>query len=225
MTAVAADVEARARQSLGRAHRAIHATVAALLRARGARGVLADVGCGTGDLAREMGGSFESIVGIDAVRYDGLPPDVTFVRADLDAERLPLDDASVDVAVAVEVIEHLENPRAFVRELARITKPGGWVALTTPNQLSALSLLTLIVKGRFSAFQERDYPAHRTALLEIDLRRIAAECGLGEVAVAYSRRGRLPLTRFHYPAAIAAAAPRWFSDNLAMIGRRCASRS
>ena len=87
---------------------------------------------------------------------------MTFLRADLDGARLPLDDESVDVAAAVEVIEHLENPRAFVRELARITRPGGWVVVTTPNQLSALSLLTLLVKGRFSAFQERDYPAHRT---------------------------------------------------------------
>jgi hypothetical protein len=85
--------------------------------------------------------------------------------------------------------------------------------------------LTLIGKGRFSAFQERDYPAHRTALLEIDLRRIAAECGLDAVDVAYSRRGRLPLTPWHYPAPLAALAPRWLSDNLAVIGRRCESRS
>jgi hypothetical protein len=123
------------------------------------------------------------------------------------------------------VIEHLENPRAFMRELARITRPGGWIAVTTPNQLSALSLLTLIAKGRFSAFQERDYPAHRTALLEIDLRRIAGECGLEQVEVAYSCHGRLPLSSWHYPEAFAAAAPRWMSDNLALIGRRCASRS
>jgi ubiquinone/menaquinone biosynthesis C-methylase UbiE len=183
MTAIAADVEARARQSLGRAQPAIHAMVARLLEQRGASGVLADIGCGTGDLAREVRGRFTSIVGVDAVRYDGVPPDVTFVRADLDRERLPLEDASVDAAAAVEVIEHLENPRAFMRELTRITRPGGWIAVTTPNQLSALSLATLIVKGRFSAFQERDYPAHRTALLEIDLHRIAAECGLEAIAI------------------------------------------
>ena len=225
MTVIAADVEARARRSLGRGHEAIHALVARLLTARGATGVLADVGCGTGDLARAVRGRFAAVHGVDAVRYDGLPAEVTFVRADLDGERLPLEDASADAAAAVEVIEHLENPRAFVRELARITRPGGWIVITTPNQLSALSLLTLIVKGRFSAFQERDYPAHRTALLEIDLRRIAAECGLEDVAIAYSRRGRLPLSPLHYPAPLAALAPRWCSDNLALIGRRCGSRS
>jgi 2-polyprenyl-3-methyl-5-hydroxy-6-metoxy-1,4-benzoquinol methylase len=225
VSVIAADVEVRARQSLGRASPAIHATVARLLNTRGGSGVLADIGCGTGDLARELRGSFTTIVGVDAVRYDGLPADVTFVRADLDDGRVPLDDASVDAAAAVEVIEHLENPRAFMRELTRITKPGGWITVTTPNQLSALSLLALIVKGRFSAFQDRDYPAHRTALLEVDLRRIAAECGLEDVHVEYTRRGRVPLTAWHYPSPIAAIAPRWCSDNLALIGRRCASRS
>lgn len=225
MIAIPAEVEARARQSLGRGHHAIHAMVVQLLQARGAGGVLADVGCGSGDLGRQLQGRFATVIGIDAVRYDGLPSSVTFVRADLDAAPLPLEDASVDVAAAVEVIEHLENPRAFMRELARITRPGGWIVVTTPNQLSALSLLTLVLKGRFSAFQERDYPAHRTALLEIDLRRIAGECGLDAVEVAYSRRGRLPLTPWHYPAPLAATAPRWMSDNLAVIGRRCVSRS
>lgn len=225
MTGVTSAVEARARQSLGQGSQAIHATVARLLNACGATGVLADVGCGTGGLVREVRGRFAAVVGIDAVRYDGLPADVTFVRADLDTGRLPLDDASADVTAAVEVIEHLENPRAFVRELTRITRPGGWIVITTPNQLSALSLLTLIVKGRFSAFQERDYPAHRTALLEIDLRRIAAECGLADVHVEYTRRGRVPLTPWHYPAPVAALAPRRLSDNLAMMGRRCGSPS
>jgi 2-polyprenyl-3-methyl-5-hydroxy-6-metoxy-1,4-benzoquinol methylase len=225
VTAIAAEVEVRARQSLGRGDRVIHAMVARMLAARGAGGVLADIGCGTGDLAREVRGRFTSIVGVDAVRYDGLPPDVTFLRADLDTQRLPLDDGHADVTAAVEVIEHLENPRAFVRELTRITKPGGWIAITTPNQLSALSLLTLVVKGRFSAFQERDYPAHRTALLEIDLRRIAAECGLEQVDVEYSLQGRVPFSPWHYPAALSALAPRRLSDNLALIGRRCGSPS
>lgn len=218
-------VESRARQTLGRAHPAIHHLVADLLAARGAGGVLADVGCGTGDLWRATRGRFQRGVGVDAIRYDGLPDDLPFVAADLDGGRLPLDDAAVDVAAAIEVIEHLENPRGFMRELARITRPGGWVVVTTPNQLSALSLLTLILKGSFSAFQDRDYPAHRTALLEIDLRRIAAESRLDAVEIAYSRWGRLPLTGWHYPEAIARLWPRRLSDNVALIARRCASPS
>ena len=215
-----ADVEQRARLSLGRSHQHIYRTVADVLAARDARGRLADVGCGNGDLWQVLRARFTSCVGLDAVRYDGLPSDVEFHGADLDAPRLPLPDASVDTAAAVEVIEHLENPRAFVRELARIVRPGGWVVISTPNQLSALSLLTLIVKGRFSAFQDQAYPAHRTALLEIDLRRIMTECGLRDLAVTYTRFGRLPLSAWHYPDAVAALAPRRLSDNVVIAGRR-----
>jgi SAM-dependent methyltransferase len=214
------DVAQRARLSLGRSHQRIYRTVADLLAARGAGGVLADVGCGSGDLWQALRGPFRSCIGVDAVRYEGLPADVIFHSADLDASRLPLPDASVDTAAAVEVIEHLENPRAFVRELARIVRPGGWVVVTTPNQLSALSLLTLVLKGRFSAFQDHAYPAHRTALLEIDLRRIMMESGLRELAVTYTRLGRLPLSRWHYPDAFARLAPRRLSDNIVIAGRR-----
>lgn len=215
-----ADVEQRARLSLGRSHQRIYRTVANVLAARDAGGLLADVGCGSGDLWQALRGRFRSCIGVDAVRYDGLPPDVEFHPADLDAARLPLPDASVDTAAAVEVIEHLENPRAFVRELARIVRPGGWVVVTTPNQLSALSLLTLALKSRFSAFQDDAYPAHRTALLEIDLRRIMTECGLRDLAVTYTRLGRLPLGAWHYPDAVARLAPRRLSDNIVIAGRR-----
>jgi 2-polyprenyl-3-methyl-5-hydroxy-6-metoxy-1,4-benzoquinol methylase len=219
-TGPAGDVEQRARRSLGRSHPRIYLTVAAVLAERGVTGTLADIGCGSGELWQVLRGPFRSCVGVDAVRYDGLPADVDFRPADLDSARLPLSDASVDAAAAVEVIEHLENPRAFVRDLARIVRPGGWVVVTTPNQLSALSLLTLAVKGRFSAFQDDAYPAHRTALLEIDLRRIMTECGLRDLAVIYTRLGRLPLTAAHYPDAIASLAPRWLSDNVVVVGRR-----
>jgi SAM-dependent methyltransferase len=218
--AVATGVEARARLSLGRGHRAIHATVSTVLASRGAHGILADVGCGTGDLCRATHDRFSHCVGIDAVRYDGLPADVEFRAADFDSGSLPLDDAAADATAAVEVIEHLENPRAFCRELVRVTKPGGWVVVTTPNQVSMLSLLTLLLKGRFSAFQDNAYPAHRTALLPIDLVRIGRECGLRDIALVYTGWGRLPLTARHYPAALASLWPAGLSDNVVMVGRR-----
>jgi 2-polyprenyl-3-methyl-5-hydroxy-6-metoxy-1,4-benzoquinol methylase len=216
----AAALELRARQSLGSSEPVIYRTVAGVLRARRASGVLADVGCGSGRLWRELEPMFSRCVCIDAVRYAGLPDAVEFVQADLDVVPLPLPDASADVVTAVETIEHLENPRAFCRELSRIVRPGGWIVVTTPNQLSVLSLLTLIGKQRFSAFQDAAYPAHRTALLEIDLRRIAAECGLADVEVSYTASGRVPLAAAHYPAPLSRMFPRALSDNVVLIGRR-----
>jgi 2-polyprenyl-3-methyl-5-hydroxy-6-metoxy-1,4-benzoquinol methylase len=220
MDAIAVDLEVRARQSLGSSEPAIYRAVHSALRERRAGGVLADIGCGAGQFWREVQPIFSRCLGVDAVRYAALPADVQFVSADLDRAPLPLPDACADVATALETIEHLENPRAFCRELCRIVRPGGWIVITTPNQLSILSLLTLILKQRFSAFQDDAYPAHRTALLEIDLRRIASECSLTEVDVRYSESGRVPLTGLHYPRFVSRALPRACSDNVVLMGRR-----
>ena len=91
---------------------------------------------------------------------------------------------------------------------------------TTPNQLSVLSKLGLLIKNEFPAFGGCNYPAHLTALLEIDLRRMAAECGWAEVAIRYSCVGRVPGTRWHWLQALPRVWPRNFSDNVLVIGRK-----
>ncbi|GAP38950.1 class I SAM-dependent methyltransferase [Piscinibacter sakaiensis] len=45
-----------------------------------------------------------------------------------------LEDQAADIVFAGEVIEHIEDSEAFVSELCRITKPGGLIILTTPNE-------------------------------------------------------------------------------------------
>lgn len=214
-------VEERARLSLGSSGEAIYRMVADAVAERvAAGGTLVDVGCGSGKLWPFLRARFGRYVGVDAVRYDGFPADGEFVAADLDAGAVPLPDASADAVVAVETIEHLENPRAFVRTLARLAKPGGWVFITTPNQLSLLSRATLLARGEHNAFRDASYPAHITALLEVDLRRIAAECGLQEVFVRYSGSGRLVLTGAHYPRWVSRLWPRGLSDNVLLAGRK-----
>jgi len=215
------EVEARARQSLGASEAAIYSMVAKALRERhSGGGVLVDVGCGTGRLWPYLRDRFARYVGVDAVRYEEFPAEAEFHRVDLDGCHSSLPDACADVVASVETIEHLENPRAVMRELTRLAKPGGWIIVTTPNQLSLLSLLTLVVKRRFNAFQDVHYPAHITALLEVDLHRIAAECGLRDVCVEYSLQGRLVWTPWHYPKFLARLFPRALSDNLLLIGRK-----
>lgn len=218
---VAHEVEARARQSQGASDAAIYRMVAQALQEREKDGgVLVDVGCGSGQLWAHVRQGYARYVGVDAARYDGFPNDAEFHAVDLDKTATPLPDGCADVVASVETIEHLENPRAFMRELVRLAKPGGIIVVTTPNQLSLLSLLTLVIKKRFSAFQDVHYPAHLTALLEVDLRRIAAEAGLREVQIEYSLQGRLVLTPWHYPRFLARIFPRALSDNLLLVGKK-----
>jgi len=44
--------------------------------------------------------------------------------------RLPLEDCSVDAAFANMVLHHAEDPEAMLREMARVVRPGGTVAIT-----------------------------------------------------------------------------------------------
>ena len=214
------DMAHRASLSDGLSHVAIHAAVIRALDRElpGARVV--DIGCGRCSFRAALGERAGRYVGVDGVAYPGRPPNAdSLVLADLD-KGIPLRDGCGDVVVSIETIEHLENPRAFVRELARIVRPGGTVVVTTPNQLSALSMLTLVMRQRFDAFRDVHYPAHRTALLPVDLQRIAAEAGLVEASIHYSCAGRMPFTSRHYPRVLAGLAPRFFSDSVLLRARR-----
>lgn len=216
----------RAMVSGGRSSEPIHELVkSGLAVAALKRGVCVDVGCGTGDLARRLASSFDRYVGADVVRHAGFPPDVPFVEVDLDRGRVALDDGVADVVLCVETIEHVENPRALVRELTRLVRPGGFVLVTTPNQLSLHSKLGIVLRNEFPHFQEAQglYPAHITALLEIDLRRMLQEVALREIEVLYSGSGRIPFTARHWPNVLSrrrGPLARTFSDNVLVRGRK-----
>lgn len=210
----------RARLSLGSSSDVIYRMVRRAIDGLGvARGDFLDVGCGAGRLWPFVRDRFDAYTGVDVVSYDGFPAEGRFVRADLDAGSVPLPDASFDLVASVETIEHLDGPRRFVGELARLVRPGGALVVTTPNQLSLQSLLSLLVRGYFAAFAEAPglYPAHLTALVETDLSRMARESGLVEPAIRYSNHGRIPLTPWHYPRPLGG---RRFSDNLLLAARR-----
>lgn len=212
----------RAEQSFGISNIAIYEMVRRVLSQHcSSSGVLLDVGCGTGNLKPFVSRWCDRYIGIDAVRYSDFPANTEFVLQNLDRPLTSFSDNVADVVISVETIEHLENPRAFYRELVRLAKPNGYVIVTTPNQLSLLSKLTLLLKHQFNAFQEAPglYPSHITALLEIDLRRIAREAGLSDIKIVYSDRGRIPFTNRNYPAVFKGNR---FSDNLLCIGRKTA---
>lgn len=69
----------------------------------------------------------------ERLRRQGNTIPTRFITAD--AKRLAgVEDASLDLLVAKEVIEHLTDYRPFLRECARVVKPGGRLYLTTPNR-------------------------------------------------------------------------------------------
>jgi SAM-dependent methyltransferase len=222
------DTVQRALQSGGTSNSvALYALTREIIERGGQRGVLVDVGCGKGTLYGQLTGLFSTYVGIDVVRHAGFPegPDVQFVEMSMDEGKAPLPGGTADVVCCLETIEHMENPRALARDLTRLARPGGLLVVSTPNQLSLLSKLCLIVNNEFVHFQERPglYPAHLSALLECDLRRIAHEVGWTDVDVAYTADGRMPGTARHWPRWLPARdgwRGRAFSDNVVLSARR-----
>jgi SAM-dependent methyltransferase len=119
-----------------------------------ARARVADIGAGNGYFSQALGELLRAR-GQDPARHlaacDLVPAEFRYAPvpcAPIGPDgRLPFDDAHFDAVVSIEVVEHVENQFAFLRELARIAKPGAVVVVTTPNTLNANSRLRSLLQG------------------------------------------------------------------------------
>jgi SAM-dependent methyltransferase len=172
------------------------------------RARVADVGAGRGHLCAVLGEELRGR-GLDP-RSHLLPCDrhpqsfgyAPLACAPVGADgRLPYDDDSCDAVVSIEVIEHVEDPFAFLRELARIARPGAPVIVTTPNVLSLTSRVRTLAWGfpelfdplPLSGADERLLTGHIHPIAPYFLALTALRAGLAEPALRGDRRKRSAL--------------------------------
>lgn len=98
-----------------------------------------DAGCGEGYGTRMLADTAAHVVGVDVApdvvaHARAAYPGLDFLEADLG--RVPSPDATYDLVVSLQVIEHLPDIPGFVTEMARILRPGGEFVCATPNRLT-----------------------------------------------------------------------------------------
>jgi SAM-dependent methyltransferase len=84
---------------------------------------------GAAPLAFEYNRAYCDIIGLRAARYAARLPVINGA-----GERLPFADACFDLAIAWDVVEHVQDPELLLAELARVLRPGGRALLTVINR-------------------------------------------------------------------------------------------
>ena len=144
---------------------------------------VADIGCGDGYLTLEMARWARTVVGIDrsdrvlergkALADRRRVTNVQWRKGDL--TRLPLDDASVDVALLSHALHHAADPESSVTEAVRILRPGG-------------RLLVLDLREHDQSWVRTRFGDQRLGFADADLERLLLSVGLQGVRVQVGAR-------------------------------------
>ncbi len=166
-----------------------------VLGRRAGAGRVLDVGCHDGFFLSTLSAPVR--VGVDLDPPPGRAG-VALVRAD--ARALPFAEGAFDHIYALDVIEHVEDDRAFACSLARVLAPGGRLFLTTPSRFIRLNpaFLTVPISRRWGHHLRLGYTA--AELTEL----------FGPYLHVHTQTWNAPAFRFWYLAlrALFAAAPR-----------------
>jgi len=109
---------------------------------------LLDVGCGVGDNLRYIYRPDLELHGIEYSRATAaMAKRVLGDKASIQvasAHDIPFGDAEFDMAMSFEVLEHIDDDRAAMKEIARVVKPGGYFLITLPYNAWFKSYLPLM---------------------------------------------------------------------------------
>ena len=150
----------------------LHQDVMVMLEPYIRKGIEAlDFGCGQGAFSQRL---------IDAgMIVDGCDLDTGQIKAavrnryELDLNKQSITDSipvKYDMIVAMEIIEHLQNPWKYLSDSIALLKDGGLIVLSTPNISNFISRLRFFMRGSLLAFEKNDLAhGHITPLSFIQL--------------------------------------------------------
>ncbi len=101
---------------------------------------LLEIGVGMGHLVGQLENTFETY-GMDINHWAVKQSKSVVQKTQLEtasAQELPFSDNSFNVVIIKHIVEHLPDPQKAIREIGRVTEPGGVLILATPNLDSML---------------------------------------------------------------------------------------
>lgn len=140
----------------------------------------ADLGSGPGAMAARL-----RLLGCDVVAVDrdakGFEAKVPHICLDFDQADFAsqIGAASFDLVTAIEVIEHVESPIGFLRNIGRLISSGGAAVLTTPNVDCLPARSKFLLKGKIRTMDEHSEPTHISPVfLDLFQRQFLPRAGL-----------------------------------------------
>ncbi len=157
-----------------------------------------DLGSGEGALAQRLSDVGHNVTASEIGEYKAKIP---VVKCDFNnvgwSKIFP---ETYDSVIAIEVIEHLKSPWAFVEEAAKLVNPGGQLLISTPNIENPISKAIFFLRGQYFLFRDDDLKyGHINPLTEFQIKTICDANRLtvkqviraGTYSVIYIHRGLL----------------------------------
>jgi ubiquinone/menaquinone biosynthesis C-methylase UbiE len=147
---------------------------------------LLDLGAGAGIVEQtRFRGLCAEAVGIDLDERVLSNPHLDAAKV-ASAEQIPYPDASFDVVVCDNVLEHLEHPAIVLREVARVLRPGGSFLAKTPNRNHYMPTIARATPHAFHQFYNRlrgratadTFPTRYRANTRAAIERLSLDAGL-----------------------------------------------
>lgn len=139
-----------------------------------------DLGAGSGAMCQRMIDLGMKVTAMDlAAENFRLKNSVPFIAADLNEEFSDKLRDPFGGIIAVEIMEHLENPRKFLRECYKLLKTDGYLILSTPNIDNPVAKGMFLKSGTFQWFTDYNYEkdGHIMPVSQWLLRKIIMEAG------------------------------------------------
>jgi len=135
-----------------------------------------EAGCGEGYGADLIAGVARRVIAVDYDEAAVAHVRTRYARVQVmqaNLAQLPLPDASVDVVVNFQVIEHLWDQGQFVSECARVLRPSGLLMVSTPNRIT-------FSPGRDTPIN----PFHTRELNADELTQLLRDAGFSQVSIS-----------------------------------------